>query len=328
MIGTCEKRVAGSVRARVARPFAATLAGAALLGMSAFCSAQKVTVIQEQSFSYTGSPQQWKVPAGVHSITVDLYGAQGGGGTAGIPGYAPEPPIPGGLGAHVTASIAVKPGQVLQINVGGAGATGSNDGGGTGGGASDVRDGALTLQNRLLVAAGGGGGGGGAIALAIYPGGNSATAGSGNDGSGNYPLNGFGGGAGTQTAGGSAGAGGSGGGVAGNIGLLGSGGAGGDPGGGAAGGNGGDGYYGGGGGGGGGSAVECVPIGGGCEPLNLSAPGGGGGGGSDYASPKAAAVTVTDGVQSGNGMVVLHYTGAGPGSCGPDGDDHHDDNDH
>src|SRR5262249_28330587 len=34
----------------------------------------------------------------------------------------------------------------------------------------------------------------------------------------------------------------------------------------------------------------------------------GGGGGSDYTSPTAASVTVTDGVQSGNGLITVTYT--------------------
>src|SRR6476659_5756926 len=32
------------------------------------------------TFNYTGGEQTWIVPAGVTSVTVDVYGAQGGGG--------------------------------------------------------------------------------------------------------------------------------------------------------------------------------------------------------------------------------------------------------
>jgi len=124
---------------------------------------------------------QWRVPAGVRSATFDLYGAAGGGAQ-------------GGAGAHVTATIRVRPRTVLTIVVGGrggdptGGASGAGaggfgggapggagadpldfgdvlhlpggPGGGGGGGASDVRTGDTTdFASRLLVAGGGGGSG-------------------------------------------------------------------------------------------------------------------------------------------------------------------------
>ena len=121
-------------------------------------------------FSYTGALQTWTVPSCVTTITVTVNGAQGGG---------TNPPNPnGGLGAIVTATLAVTPGQILQVNVGGQGSTptaGWNGGGAGqtantvadasygGGGASDIRITPYALANRLIVAAGGGGMSGGDI---------------------------------------------------------------------------------------------------------------------------------------------------------------------
>lgn len=112
----------------------------------------------EKTFYYTGNSQSWTVPAGVTSVTIDVYGAEGG--TSG--------PSTAGLGGHVRATITVNSGETYQINVGGQGQTGSggwNGGGdapiatlaGGGGGASDIRFGGTNLANRILVAGGGGG---------------------------------------------------------------------------------------------------------------------------------------------------------------------------
>lgn len=120
---------------------------------------------QTLNFNYTGSSQTWTVPPCVTSINVVARGAKGGGNS-------------GGNGAIVTATIAVTPGQVFQINVGGIGTCGTNsqgwNGGGSGqaansaanascggGGATDIRVTPYGIANRLIVAAGGGGMGGG-----------------------------------------------------------------------------------------------------------------------------------------------------------------------
>src|SRR5436309_2262682 len=120
-----------------------------------------------ETFVYTGAAQTWTVPAGVSEATVDLYGAQGGGGPA---------LFPPGLGGRATATIGVTPGGSIQVNVGGqgspigSGGSGGFNGGGTatgsgpfpgggGGGASDIRGGGTTLTSRVLVAGGGGGSG-------------------------------------------------------------------------------------------------------------------------------------------------------------------------
>ncbi|GAB2870907.1 glycine-rich protein [Hymenobacter ruber] len=113
------------------------------------------------TFNYTGSSQTFTVPRGVTSLQVDMAGAQG---------YQPCPgcyPFPSGSGGRVQATLAVTPGQVLTIEVGGSIATGYttqaggyNGGGGgasPGGGATDIRIGGTALTNRVLVAGGGGG---------------------------------------------------------------------------------------------------------------------------------------------------------------------------
>jgi hypothetical protein len=106
------------------------------------------------TFSFTGAAQSWTVPAGVSSIAVDLYGAQGGGG------------VFGGPGGRVRAILAVSPGDVFQVNVGGAGGwngAGFNGGGAAtnstfgGGGGTDLRKNGTALANRVVVAGGGGG---------------------------------------------------------------------------------------------------------------------------------------------------------------------------
>jgi len=96
------------------------------------------------TFSYTGSVQQWVVPAGLAAFTVDAYGAQGG-----FFNYNP-----GGLGGYISVSNIVASsfvGQTLFIYVGAFGASNTAPGlggGGTnlqgtyyadGGGASDLR---------------------------------------------------------------------------------------------------------------------------------------------------------------------------------------------
>ena len=121
------------------------------------------------TYSYTGGAQTFVVPSSVEFIHVQAYGAKGGNGDNGVLG---------GLGGFAEATIPVIPGEVLEVYVGGAGASynsygpgGYNGGGsvneccgsaelsGTGGGASDVRISPYGLNERIIVAGGGGGGG-------------------------------------------------------------------------------------------------------------------------------------------------------------------------
>lgn len=246
------------------------------------------------TFSSISAEQACVVPRRVATIHVMAVGAPGGGGIAGEAG---------GAGAVVNGTLPVVAGEVLYVEVGGAGgraelgsgAAGYNGGGkgndyaGGGGGASDVRtataSNVLSLDTRLLVAAGGGGAGefgfrlgsataGGSGGMAASKGGAGAV----NDAL-DRPLDGGGGGMpGSGTAGGAGGAAGTtsydGGtnGAGGRLGSPGQGGAG-ATGGLGFGGGGGGGLYGGG-GGGSGSLGE----------LDMSG-GGGGGGGSSLAPP-------------------------------------------
>src|SRR6266542_5496824 len=120
-----------------------------------------------KSFAYTGSVQQFVVPASVTSITVRANGgASWSGGTQ-------------GRGGRIVGDLAVQPGQVLYLYIGGRGgtpvcgsvfgagggfngggrggnATGPGLNGGGGGGATDIRIGGKALSNRVCVAGGGG----------------------------------------------------------------------------------------------------------------------------------------------------------------------------
>ena len=217
-----------------------------------------------QVFSYTGAEQTFIVPGGVTHITVDAWGASGGGGndTSSNLLYGDY-----GLGAYIQGAVLmVTPGETLNVYVGRSGhlhgigyaTTGGFNGGGDsgdassaggGGGASDVRQGGSGLAKRVLVAGGGGGGGW------IDTGG--VRAGKGGDSGLNGAAGGNGGGAGGQGA--TQSAGGAGGSPDGGNGALWTGGLGGSH-----GGGGGGGLYGGGGGGGdggGGGGSSLVPAG-------------------------------------------------------------------
>lgn len=144
------------------------------------------------TFSYTGSVQTFTVPAGVDSITIETWGAQGNSNALGVVG---------GLGGYATGKMDVSPGDILYINVGGGattttlggfngGGNGGNGGcssafGGGGGGASDVCYLNNTLNDRVIVGAGGGGAAGNRV----------STCGRGNGGGGGGGYYGGGGGA-------------------------------------------------------------------------------------------------------------------------------------
>jgi hypothetical protein len=236
-----------------------------------------------QTFTYTGAQQTFVVPAGVTSITVDAYGAQGGSNS---------PATNINFGGRVQADVPVTPGSTIYIYVGqqATGLTGGFNGGGNGetagkggGGASDIRIGGTTLNDRVLVAGGGGGGGfwssqevhgglgGGLIGGNGYrtdfvsaPGGEGGTqtgSGNGTCGSLNNPA------------------------CTGGFGF-----------GGAPSGCGCEGYGGGGGWYGGAGSGNCR----------------GGGGGSSYTVPTATNVTHTQGVRVGNGEITISWAGGLP----------------
>ncbi|MEI6565626.1 MAG: glycine-rich protein, partial [Verrucomicrobiota bacterium] len=234
-----------------------------------------------QTFNYTGGMQTLVVPAGVTSIAIDAYGAQGSNNGA-----------VGGLGGRVQGTLAVTPGQTINIYVGGQG--GYNGGGAPGaggswpgvygGGATDLRVGGTALANRVLVAGGGGGGGSTGASWTAYAGG----AGGGTTGGGGAGCCGTFAGGGTQSGGGIAGIG-CGCNYNGTAGGLGYGGTGSLPcnnyG---TGSGGGGGYYGGGGG------ATCGS-------------GDSGGGGSSYIGGVTGSAT-TSGSKSGNGQVNISWT--------------------
>ncbi|GAA4467695.1 hypothetical protein GCM10023093_24000 [Nemorincola caseinilytica] len=218
----------------------------------------------------SNSPVDYTVPAGCTSVIVSMNGGRGGTGAGA-----------GGAGGRVVCSLAVTPGQILKVYVGGQGGTtgggvggsrGGNGGaggllssdGGGGGGSSDIRVGGTALTNRVIVAAGGGGGSSSAGAV-----GGGLTGGSASGGGGTQSAGGAAGNAsataGTQTSGGN--------GRAGNLTNDG-------------GGGGGGGYWGGGGG-------------------NRSAAGGGGGSNYVGGAGVSGVTTNSQGVSTGNGVVSI-----------------------
>jgi hypothetical protein len=272
---------------------------------SLFSTAARPAFAQTVSFAFTGAEQTYTVPPRVNSIHVVAISAKGGKGSSDTFGF-----FQGGRGAvgeRIEADLAVAPGEVLFVEVGGLGGDGSLGGigiggfngggtstaavpGGGGGGATDLRTcsaasivcsgGVDSLDTRLLVAPGGGGGGafghrgqldGGEGASAEFQGSSGET-----DGCASGETSGGGGFGGTLLAGGQGGTAGNNGGSPGQSGAFGVGGGvtGGalDP---VAGGGGGGGYFG---GGSGGSSHNCS--------------GGGGGGGSTFVGATATNVDV------------------------------------
>jgi hypothetical protein len=111
-----------------------------------------------QTFSYIGSAQTFIVPAGITSIDMECWGAQGGANWVNNTNF----------GGYSKGTIAVTPGETLTIYVGNQPTTiaggfnggGAGDGAGrAGGGSSDVRQGGTSLNDRIIVAGGGGGAG-------------------------------------------------------------------------------------------------------------------------------------------------------------------------
>lgn len=285
------------LRTRSSTTAVAALLAAALAGVTLAPPATAVIPTPDRLAALKST--DYVVPAGATSVTVDMAGSIGKGGSC---------DQVAGFGGRTTATIPVTPGETLQINV--AVSTGFN----VSGNSSDVRRAPYGLEDRLVVAGGGGwnadhagqdalgnctglrtgpglgGDGGGLVGVA----GNGPPPGCG------YPGGG-GGGGGTQSFGGAAGAPCSAGGP-GAVGDFGSGGAGGGSGTAVApcsqGGYGGDGWYGGGGGAG---TLGAVGSPGGCTDehgQSIANPpiGGGGGGGSSYVVPGATGVSFQPGV--------------------------------
>jgi hypothetical protein len=264
-------------------------------------------MVNQVTFNYTGSTQTWVVPAGVTTVSIESWGAEGGRRSTAAPRR---------YGGYVKGDLSVTPGETLRIHVGQRPNVGSNQGGWNGGGlggvhlntsgfngmggggASDVRQGGTALSNRVIVA----GGAGGTSSKDEYADDNEgvrrgghggANTGERGDASASNITGGYGG---TQSAGGS------------HDGDLGTGG-GGNPGSLSdqagsfvhvgSGGGGGGGYYG---GGGGGAGVVQQPFPGFYTGTN----GRGGGGGSNYVGGVTNTST-TRGVRQGHGQVRIEW---------------------
>ncbi len=223
-------------------------------------------------FQYTGSLQTYTVPAGVDSVFMQVWGAQGGQTT--YSSYLWY----GGKGGYSEGKMHVTPGTTLYVRVGGAGGNGTtgtgtaaggyNGGGssgtttnstyfygGAGGGGTDICVGTNSNYARAIVAGGGGGAAYGPTTTNTINGG----AGGGVSGQGGIPNTSYAtrvGAGGTAVSGGAAGTYTAGNGTAGTFGQGGTGGNG-D----AGGAGGGGGWYGGGGGNYG--SQMCGPAGGG-----------------------------------------------------------------
>ncbi len=268
-----------------------------------------IAVSGSSNYSFTGGMQTFTVPPGIMSINIECYGGQGATAISAAPGT-------GGLGAYVVGTMAVTPGQVLNIFVGGQGsiANGGYNGGGVGGtdaggggGASDVRAGGTALVDRVIVSGGGGGGGVSSDGCpAVFNGGNGGAGGGLAGANGMMSPTGGGGFGGSVGTGGAPGIG-----CSNFLGMPGTVSNGGEgqaigcsnfP----SGGGGGGGFVAGGGGGGGSLGTT------GCSG-NEKGGGGGGAGGSSFTGTMTN-VTLTQGVNVGNGSVTITWTGS-PTSC-------------
>jgi hypothetical protein len=131
------------------------------------CSAFIATSFQGNSQTltlvYTGSIQNYTVPAGVNSIRIQAAGAQGGSHTSGYTG---------GMGANMRGDFTVTPGQVLKVLVGQKATDVSGSSGAAGGGGGTFIS---TILNVPLIVAGGGGGRRNTGILGITPNGNAVT---------------------------------------------------------------------------------------------------------------------------------------------------------
>ncbi|WAS98118.1 glycine-rich protein [Nannocystis punicea] len=235
-----------------------------------------------RGFAFTRAPQVFVVPDCVTTLTVELWGAQGGPSRCGIDEVHGLPDVQedGGRGGWLRADVSVTPGQILVVVVGGRGgidgAPGWNGGGrggvwgGGGGGGADIRiDGASLIDRALVV----GGGGGGSCGFPDHGGGGHGGGVIGEDGVVGDELWNAGGG-GQQHAGGAAGS------PPGQPGVFGL---------------------------GGGSARYHVAGGGGGWYGGGGSFGAGGGGGSSHVGVTASGVEFEAGVHSGDGAVQIYW---------------------
>src|SRR5690242_5456472 len=111
---------------------ATTLTAATVLFVAAFAFAVGTAGADPVSQTFTPGTYTFVVPAGVTSITVDAAGGQGGSST--FIGAV------GGRGGRVSTTLAVTPGDTLDLAVGAAGVDDTSVfGPGTGGGATAIQ---------------------------------------------------------------------------------------------------------------------------------------------------------------------------------------------
>ncbi|RZS56194.1 fibronectin type III domain protein [Microcella putealis] len=180
--------LAPSVRTRlIAGTSVVAIAAASIVTFDpqpAFAAPSTVT----QTFSYTGTVQNFTVPSGVTALTVTLQGGQGGNGGA----DATPAPALGTYFGVVTGTIAVTPGDVLQVAVGSGGATGRSSSNSTAptafGGTNPLSgyDGGNGGQAGTRGSSGQGGAGGAASVLVVDGQDIVAAGGGGNGGSGQF----------------------------------------------------------------------------------------------------------------------------------------------
>jgi len=127
------------------------------------------------TFNFTGSLQNFVIPNGVYEIDINMWGASGGNENS---SYVSANNVVG-TGGGLQASLSVSPGNTLYISAGGEGGNGypggsgsgaggyngggtggaqvNYGGGGGGGGATDIRIGGTSINDRVMVSGGGGG---------------------------------------------------------------------------------------------------------------------------------------------------------------------------
>ncbi len=194
-------------RTRRASVAASSGAVVALVAASVLIASPAQATITETITYTTATQSDFLVPAGVSVVNYEVVGGAGGDGV----GFGGT----GGWGATVTGSVAVTPGQTLNIWAGQDGTDGGGTGGPAGAGGAGYRSGgsggtsgntarpgaggggssAIERGGVQIAVAGGGGGGGGRGAddglLAACNGGNGGNAGSAGSPSGgpNTPVN-------------------------------------------------------------------------------------------------------------------------------------------
>ncbi len=104
----------------------------------------------QETFDYSGSIENWIVPAGIIKVRIEVWGAQGGSAST----------ASGGKGARMRGDFDVNPGDTIKVLAGQQGGNSNNPNSsgwsGGGGGGSYV----ATNTNQPLICAGGGGGAG------------------------------------------------------------------------------------------------------------------------------------------------------------------------